>query len=63
MKRKNIELLEGQCVFVEYNGKREQWYEQDPVDDWERQRNDVIQKWQGNRNPFIDHPDWVNTIW
>lgn len=49
-----------------YHGKQSvllQWHEQDPVDDWERQRNDVIQKWQGNRNPFIDHPEWAKTIW
>ena len=26
-------------------------------------RNDVIQEWQGNRNPFIDHPEWVQLIW
>ncbi|MEK4484672.1 endonuclease [Psychrobacillus sp. FSL H8-0484] len=39
------------------------WHEQDPVDDFEKNRNNVIQKWQGNRNPFIDHPEWVNSIW
>jgi len=25
----------------------------------ERHRNAEIQKLQGNRNPFIDHPEWV----
>lgn len=40
-----------------------QWHEQDPVDEFETKRNNVIQKWQGNRNPFIDHPEWVNSIW
>lgn len=41
-----------------------QWHQQDPVSDWERQRNDKIYaNWQGNRNPFIDHPEWVNQIW
>lgn len=28
----------------------------DPVDDLERERNEVIFSHQGNRNPFIDHP-------
>ena len=36
-----------------------QWHEQDPVDDLERDRNEVIASYQGNRNPFIDHPEWV----
>ena len=36
-----------------------QWHLQDPVDDFERNRNDVIFSFQGNRNPFIDHPEWV----
>ncbi len=40
-----------------------QWHQQDPVDDWERSRNDKIYQLQGNRNPFIDHPEWVQAIW
>ncbi|MCX7001264.1 MAG: endonuclease [Candidatus Sumerlaeota bacterium] len=41
------------------------WHTEDPVDDLERHRNDVIFKpqYQGNRNPFIDHPEWVQKIW
>ena len=39
-----------------------QWHETDPVDDLERDRNDVIFGHQGNRNPFIDHPEWVRCI-
>ena len=39
------------------------WHLQDPVDDWEMARNDKVQNVQGNRNPFIDHPEWVNYIW
>jgi len=40
------------------------WNEQDPVDDWERNRNDIIfNDYQHNRNPFIDHPEWINMIW
>ena len=40
-----------------------EWNEQDPVDDFERNRNEVIYSYQHNRNPFIDHPEWVNLIW
>lgn len=39
------------------------WHENDVVDDDERNRNEVIYKaFQGNRNPFIDHPEWVQSI-
>lgn len=39
------------------------WTQQDPVDDAERARNDMIfQIYQHNRNPFIDHPEWVQLI-
>ncbi len=40
-----------------------QWNEQDPPDEFERHRNDVIFKFQHNRNPFIDNPEMVNLIW
>lgn len=49
-----------------YHGKLSvllQWHKQDPVSDFEKKRNEVIYKWQGNRNPFIDHPEWVEMIW
>ena len=39
-----------------------QWNEDDPVSDDERLRNEVIYFWQGNRNPFIDHPEWVGCV-
>lgn len=39
-----------------------EWHKEDPVDDFERQRNEVIYKWQGNRNPFIDHPEFVRMV-
>ncbi len=40
-----------------------QWHQQDPVDAKEMSRNDVVFSFQGNRNPFIDHPEWVECIW
>jgi len=39
-----------------------QWSDEDPVDDRERNRNDVVFSFQGNRNPFIDHPEWVKCV-
>ncbi|MBW3671929.1 MAG: endonuclease, partial [Acidobacteria bacterium] len=39
-----------------------EWHQQDPVDDRERRRNDVVYGYQANRNPFVDHPEWVCEI-
>ena len=38
------------------------WHDADPVGDYERHRNAAIQEAQGNRNPFIDFPDWVAQV-
>lgn len=39
-----------------------QWSQMDPPDDWERASNEYIYSIQNNRNPFVDHPEWVNYI-
>lgn len=39
------------------------WHHEDPVDDFERNRNEVIYSYQGNRNPFIDYPEFADMIW
>jgi len=39
------------------------WHHQDPVSQREIDRNNAAYNYQGNRNPFIDHPEWVDTIW
>lgn len=39
-----------------------QWHLEDPVDGDEQARNDVIESFQGNRNPFVDHPEWVACV-
>lgn len=39
-----------------------QWHMDDPVDNFEKYRNNEIHKVQGNRNPFIDYPELVNEI-
>lgn len=40
-----------------------QWHIDDPVSAAETGRNGVIYSWQGNRNPFIDHPEYALPIW
>jgi len=40
-----------------------EWHQQDPPDDFERNRNDVVYSYQDNRNPFIDHPEYAEEIW
>ena len=41
-----------------------QWSQEDPPDAFEQRRNErIFDNWQGNRNPFIDHPEWVESIW
>ncbi|MBT5270479.1 MAG: T9SS type A sorting domain-containing protein [Candidatus Marinimicrobia bacterium] len=39
------------------------WHEDDPVDSFESNRNEVVYSYQGNRNPFIDHPEYVDSLW
>lgn len=39
------------------------WNAEDPVSDFERQRNNVVAGVQKNRNPFIDNPYLATVIW
>lgn len=36
------------------------WHKEDPVSPFEINRNNVIYSFQGNRNPFIDFPEYVD---
>ncbi len=41
-----------------------EWNAADPVDDAEAERNEIIYSlYQYNRNPFVDHPEFVDAIW
>jgi len=40
------------------------WSAADPPDTFEKRRNETIYTtYQHNRNPFIDHPEWITSIW
>ena len=64
----DLNLIEGNTVSGEPQMSKLStllaWHAQDPVDHIERARNDKIHdSYQSNRNPFIDHPEWVGSIW
>ncbi|WP_049580849.1 endonuclease I family protein [Streptomyces sp. SBT349] len=41
-----------------------EWHAQDPPSAFEERRNEIVHAdYQGNRNPFIDHPEWAQAIW
>lgn len=39
------------------------WHNADPVSQMELDRNQAVYEFQGNRNPYIDHPEFVDMIW
>ena len=63
----NLELVDEASTYGTQMGKLStllQWHFQDPPDAYEINRNQLIYAdWQGNRNPFIDHPEWVLELW
>lgn len=55
----------GANVSVAYMGLKSvllQWHKDDPVDAYEVRHNNAVHLQQGNRNPFIDHPEFVSCI-
>ena len=38
------------------------WHRESPPAKYEKHRNWAIHERQGNRNPFIDHPEWVDRV-
>ncbi|RFN57845.1 endonuclease [Marixanthomonas ophiurae] len=40
-----------------------EWHRNDPPDDFEMNRNNIVYTWQKNRNPFIDRPILVEHLW
>ena len=39
------------------------WHEEDPVSEKEINHNNAVYSIQGNRNPFVDYPEFANKIW
>ena len=39
-----------------------EWHRQDPVSPVETQHHESVASFQGNRNPFIDHPEWAACV-
>ena len=39
-----------------------EWARLDPVDAYERSRNNLVYRAQGNRNPFVDRPDFLDAV-
>ncbi|MCA2203558.1 endonuclease I family protein [Streptomyces sp. SMS_SU21] len=60
----NNSVSNGSAPYIGKLSVLKEWHEQDPPDSFEQHRNDVIfESYQHNRNPFIDHPEWVEAIW
>ncbi len=47
---------------IDMESDLKQWNKDDPVDSEERDRMEIIEGIQGNRNPFIDNPSLVDKI-
>ncbi|WP_079666937.1 endonuclease [Soonwooa buanensis] len=39
------------------------WHQQDPVSQFELDRNNATYLYQNNRNPYIDNPEFVTKVW
>ncbi|MEU6847956.1 endonuclease [Streptomyces sp. NPDC046716] len=60
----NEKVNNGSAAFMGKLSVLKQWSDEDPPSAFEEKRNQVIyDTYQHNRNPFIDHPEWVESIW
>lgn len=51
------------AIDLNYIAMLKAWNTLDPVSQREIDRNNAVYNLQKNRNPFVDHPEWVNLIW
>lgn len=59
----NLTLINGTSNYMGKLTTLLLWHRCDPVSPEERLRNDGVYARQGNRNPFIDNPNWVTQIY
>ncbi|MFI0240186.1 endonuclease I family protein [Streptomyces sp. NPDC016845] len=60
----NEKVNNGSAAYMGKLSVLKQWSDEDPPSAFEEKRNQAIyDKYQHNRNPFIDHPEWVESIW
>ncbi|GAB3812790.1 endonuclease [Micromonospora zhanjiangensis] len=60
----NDSVSNGSAPYLGRLSKLLAWNDQDPPDAFEKRRNQrIYERWQGNRNPFVDHPEWARAIW
>ncbi|MFE7759454.1 endonuclease I family protein [Streptomyces sp. NPDC057429] len=60
----NNSVSNGSAPYIGRLSVLKQWSQEDPPDTFEKNRNNLIfDRYQHNRNPFIDHPEWVEAIW
>ncbi len=59
----NDQVDNGSAPYLGKLSVLKEWNEADPPSDFEKRRNErIFENWQGNRNPFVDHPEWVESI-
>ncbi|WET50081.1 endonuclease [Chryseobacterium indologenes] len=58
-----LDGTEERAIDLPYVAMLKQWSAMDPVSQREIDRNNAIYSIQKNRNPFIDHPEWIDMIW
>jgi endonuclease I len=60
----DLSLIDSDNIFFGKLNTLINWHFNDPTDAKERFRNDLIfSEYQKNRNPFVDHPEWVEEIY
>lgn len=59
----NDQVDNGSAPYMGRLSVLKEWNETDPPSAFEERRNErIFSNWQGNRNPFVDHPEWVESI-